>query len=169
MWTHPGKKLMFMGAEIAQVREWNHDRSLDWDLLDLPLHAGMQGVVRDLNVLYRDTPALHRKDCEEDGFRWVVLDDREHSVFAYLRFGREGDKPVLVACNFTPVPRPDYRVGVPQGGYWREMLNTDAAVYGGSNIGNGGGVMADAIEYDGLPASVLLTLPPLATVILQAA
>jgi 1,4-alpha-glucan branching enzyme len=168
MWSHPGKKLLFMGAEIAQVREWNHDRSLDWELLDQPLHAGMQLAVRDLNRLYRDLPALHRKDCESDGFRWVVLDDRERSVFAYLRLGREGDKPVLVVCNFTPVPRAAYRVGVPQGGYWREMINTDAAIYGGSNLGNGGGAMAEEVAWDDLPCSLSLTLPPLATLILQA-
>jgi 1,4-alpha-glucan branching enzyme len=168
MWTHPGKKLLFMGAEIAQVREWNHDRSLDWDLLDQPLHAGVQMTVRDLNRLYRETPALHRKDCEGDGFRWVVLDDREQSVFAYLRFGGTDDEPALIVCNFTPVPRLGYRFGVPQGGYWREMLNTDAGIYGGSNVGNSGGVMAEEIECDGFSASLLLTVPPLATVIFKA-
>jgi 1,4-alpha-glucan branching enzyme len=168
MWSHPGKKLIFMGAEIAQWREWNHDASLDWHLLDAPLHSGMQRLVRDLNNVYRATPALYRKDSEGDGFRWVVIDDREQSVFVYLRFGDAGDAPVLVACNFTPVPRHGYRVGLPHAGYWREILNTDAEIYGGSNVGNGGGLMADAVESHGLPASMALDLPPLATIMFQA-
>jgi 1,4-alpha-glucan branching enzyme len=169
MWTHPGKKLLFMGGEIAQWREWNHDTGLDWFLLDDPCHAGVQALVRDLNLAYRGLPALHRKDASVDGFRWVVLDDSEHSVFAFLRFGDHGDAPVLVVCNFTPVPRSSYRVGVPCAGDWREHLNTDATIYGGSNMGNGGWVAADQQGSHGLPASLSLTLPPLATIVLQAA
>jgi 1,4-alpha-glucan branching enzyme len=168
MWSHPGKKLIFMGAEIAQHREWNHDRSLDWYLLDEPAHIGMQLLVRDLNHLYRETPALHRKDCEADGFAWVVMDDREQSVFAYLRFGADGDKPVLIVCNFTPIPRLIYRIGVPFAGFWREILNTDAGIYGGSNVGNGGGAVAEEVASHAQPASLNLSLPPLATVMFQA-
>ncbi len=167
MWTHPGKKLMFMGGEFAQDREWNHDRGLDWFLLDQPAHQGVQSLLRDLNDRYRDMPALHRRDCEPEGFRWVVMDDADQSVFAFLRQGAEGDAPALVLCNFTPVPRHAYRVGVPGGGFWAERLNTDAGVYGGSNIGNGGGVAAEAEPAHGLPFSVVLTLPPLATLVLQ--
>ena len=169
MWTHPGKKLLFMGGEFAQEREWNHDSELDWHLLDDPRHAGVQLLVRDLNRLYRATPALHRKDSEGDGFRWVVLDDRANSVFAYLRFGGPDDRPVLAVCNFTPVPRLSYRVGVPQGGGWREVLNSDAAIYGGSNMGNGGWAEAAPQASNDLPASLTLTLPPLATIVLEAA
>jgi 1,4-alpha-glucan branching enzyme len=169
MWTHPGKKLIFMGGEIAQDREWNHDRPLDWWLLDRPENIGVQSVLRDLNQVYRDHPALHRHDCDSSGFRWVVGGDREQSVFAYLRFGDAGDRPVLVVCNFTPVPRIGYRLGVPQGGHWREIMNTDAGIYGGSNLGNGGGVTADDQSWGDFPASVSLTLPPLSTVIFEVA
>jgi 1,4-alpha-glucan branching enzyme len=168
MWTHPGKKLIFMGGEIAQVREWNHDGSIDWWLLDQPEHAGMQRLVRDLNTVYRKIPALHVKDCDGNGFRWVVLDDRDQSVFAYLRLGREGDKPALVVCNFTPVPRFGYRLGVPVAGGWREVMNTDAGIYGGSNLGNGGWVQAEETGWGDWPATLSLTLPPLATVVLEA-
>jgi 1,4-alpha-glucan branching enzyme len=168
MWTHPGKKLLFMGGEFAQWREWNHDAGLDWFLLDEPRHCGVRDVVRDLNAAYRALPALHARDCDHEGFRWVVLDDAGQSVFAYLRFGNSGDAPVLVVCNFTPVPRYDYRVGVPVGGRWREVLNTDAATYGGANLGNAGGVATTDVASHGLPASVALMLPPLATIILVA-
>jgi 1,4-alpha-glucan branching enzyme len=168
MWTHPGKKLLFMGGEIAQVREWNHDRSLDWGLLENPLHGGVQKVLRDLNALYRDTPALHRLDCDETGFRWVVLHDVEQSVFAYLRLGNDDDPPALVVCNFTPVPRHGYRLGVPRGGRWREVLNTDAGIYGGGNLGNCGQVFAEPGPMHDLPESVSILLPPLATVIFVA-
>jgi len=169
MWTHPGKKLLFMGGEFAQEQEWNHDRGLDWFLLDRPNHARVQALALDLNRVYRDNPALHRKDCEPDGFRWVVLDDRDQSVFAYLRFGNPEDPPILAVCNFTPVPRHGYRVGVPRGGAWHEILNTDAAEYGGANLGNMGEVEAEDMASHGLGASLTLTLPPLATVILRAA
>lgn len=166
MWGYPGKKLLFMGGEFAQDREWNHDVGLDWHLLDDPMHAGMQRLVRDLNHLYRSIPALHRGDCRGDGFRWVVVDDQENSVFAWLRFTPDGGAPVLMVCNFTPVPRHDYRVGVPQGGVWVERLNTDGAAYGGSNLGNAGHLQADAAPRHGLVASLALTLPPLATLVL---
>jgi 1,4-alpha-glucan branching enzyme len=168
MWTHPGKKLVFMGGEFAQVREWNHDAGLDWFLLDQLEHRGVQSLLADLNAAYRRVPALHKRDCDPAGFRWVVIDDFGQSVFAYLRLGAEGDPPVLVVCNFTPMPRHAYRVGVPSGGTWREIVNTDAALYGGSNMGNCGAVKAEPIASHDMPASLLLTLPPLATLILLA-
>ena len=168
MWTHPGKKLLFMGCEIAQLREWNHDQGLDWHLLDDPNHRGVQTLVGDLNKLYSSLPALHERDCSPDGFRWVVLDDADQSVYAYLRLSGTEASPVLVVCNFTPVPRYGYRLGVPQGGAWREVMNTDAAIYGGSNVGNAGSVIADDVPSHNLPASLLLTLPPLSTIVLTA-
>ena len=168
MWGHPGKKLLFMGGEIAQWAEWNHDASLHWHLLGNPMHAGMQRLVRDLNAVYRATPALYCRDAEAEAFRWVVLDHAEQSVFAFLRFGHDGDPPALVVCNFTPVPRVAYRLGVCQGGAWAEKLNSDAAIYGGGNLGNDGAVQAEAVASHGLPMSVVLTLPPLATLILEA-
>jgi 1,4-alpha-glucan branching enzyme len=172
MWTHPGKKLLFMGCEIAQRREWNHDASLDWHLLDHPAHAGMQRLTRDLNRLYTGEAALHAHDCDAAGFRWVIGDDRAQSVFAYLRLDdpqhdHPGSPPMLVVCNFTPVPRHDYRIGVPRPGRWREVLNSDASEYGGSGMGNAGEVHATENPTHGLPASVLLTLPPLATLVFR--
>ncbi len=169
MWTHPGKKLLFMGGEFAQEHEWNHDAELGWHLLDDACHAGVQRTVRDLNRLYRDLPALHRRDAEGDGFRWVVLDDRANSVFAFLRCGGPDDRPALTVCNFTPVPRLSYRLGVPCGGGWREVFNSDAEIYGGSNMGNGGWVEAAAEPHGDFPATLALILPPLATIVLQAA
>ncbi len=166
MWTYPGKKLMFMGGEFAQDREWNHDIGLDWFLLDDPKHAGTQALVRDLNHAYRGHPALHEGDCDPAGFRWVVVDDAGNSVFAYLRQSPAGGKPALVVCNFTPVPRHEYRIGVPEAGAWSEALNTDAAGYGGSNLGNTGALHAEATPAHGFSASLSLTLPPLATLIL---
>jgi 1,4-alpha-glucan branching enzyme len=168
MWTHPGRKLIFMGGEFAQDREWNHDTGLDWHLLDDPMHKGVQSLIRDLNAAYRGNPALHALDSTPDGFRWVVMDDADQSVFAYLRLGRAGDPAVLVVCNFTPVPRFHYRVGVPVGGQWREIVNTDASVYGGSGLGNSGSVQADEHAIHGHPASLSLTLPPLSTLVLRA-
>jgi 1,4-alpha-glucan branching enzyme len=167
MWTYPGKKLLFMGGEFAQDREWNHDIGLDWFLLDDRKHSGVQALVRDLNQAYRALPALHEGDCDPAGFRWVIVDDADNSVFAYLRQSLSGAPPALVVCNFTPVPRLGYRIGVPQAGTWEERLNTDAAVYGGSNMGNAGAVQATDYPQHGLPASLLLALPPLATLILQ--
>ena len=166
MWTHPGKKLLFMGSEFGQEREWNHDHGLDWHLLDHADHRGVQTLVKDLNAAYCSNPALHRLDCSPEGFRWVVMEDAEQSIFAYLRRGGDETPDVLVICNFTPVPRYGYRLGVPMGGAWREILNTDAAAYGGANIGNGGGLLADGKPMHDLPASLAVTIPPLATLIL---
>ena len=166
MWTHPGKKLLFMGSEIAQWREWNHDTGLDWSLLDTPANRGVQLLLRDLNAVYRSEPALHTRDTEHDGFRWVVLNDSDQSVFAWLRYGRWGQRPALVVCNFTPVVRHGYAVGVSQAGEWQELLNSDAARYGGSNAGNHGAVTGTDVPMHDQPASLTLTLPPLSTLIL---
>ena len=163
MWGYPGKKLLFMGQEFAQRREWSEARPLDWDLLDHAPHRGVRQAVRDLNLLYRSRPALHARDCEPDGFSWAIVDDRANSVFAWLRRAPDAD-PVAVVANFTPVPRPDYRVPLPQAGRWREIINTDAADYGGSGMGNGGFVEARA-DGGGLAATMLL--PPLATIMLE--
>ncbi len=167
MWGHPGKKLLFMGGEFAQDSEWSHERSLDWHLLDDHMHRGVQSLVRDLNRLYRATPALHVYDAEGRGFEWVDASDNEASVLSFLRWGREGDRPVLVVCNFTPVPRENYRIGVPSGGRWVERINTDSHDYGGSGVGNGGEVAANDISWHGRPYSLNLTLPPLGTLILE--
>jgi len=160
MWGHPGKKLLFMGGEFGQVREWTHEASLEWHVLQYPVHAGVQRWVADLNRAYRETPALHRKDFSQDGFRWVSRADWEESVIAFLRETPDAP-PVLVVCNFTPVPRENYRVGVPRGGYWREILNSDAPYYGGSGLGNYGGVEAAPMPYESYSHSLALTLPPL--------
>ncbi|HEY3700148.1 MAG TPA: 1,4-alpha-glucan branching protein GlgB [Spongiibacteraceae bacterium] len=161
MWFQPGKKLLFMGGEFAQQREWNHDAPLDWSALDDPLHRGIQQLVRDLNHIYRHYPAAHVFDNDSRGFQWIVGDDSANCVFAFCRYG-ESVPPLLVICNFTPVPRHGYRIGVPRAGFWRELLNTDAALYGGSNIGNGGGVYSEPVPSHQHSDSLLLTAPPLA-------
>ena len=166
MWTHPGKKLLFMGQEFAQEREWNHDQSLDWHLLDDPMHAGVRALIRDLNRLYREEPALHRLDCDPAGFEWIDTSDAEASVLVYMRKGGDGTRPVVIICNMTPVVRSDYQIGVPSGGRWRELLNSDAETYGGSNAGNFGHLNALDQGCHGRPASLRLTLPPLATLVL---
>ena len=163
MWAHPGKKLLFMGGEIAQRREWNHDGSIEWDLLDDAQHRGVQKLVRDLNALYAARPALHKLDADPAGFSWLVTDDRDNGVFAFLRWPGDGGAPVLVVSNFTPVRREDYRIGVPFAGWWNELLNTDAADYAGSNAGNGGGAQTDGEWANGHAQSLRLTLPPLST------
>lgn len=165
-WAHPGKKLLFMGGEFGQKREWNHDSSLDWHLLAQPEHEGIRRWVADLNACYVATPALHQRDFDAEGFAWVDCQDVAASVLAFLRQALAAP-PVLVVANFTPVPRYGYRVGVPQGGYWRERLNSDAACYGGSNLGNAGGVWAEDVPAHGRAHSLALTLPPLAVLYLE--
>ncbi|HWB50821.1 MAG TPA: 1,4-alpha-glucan branching protein GlgB [Stellaceae bacterium] len=166
MWTHPGKKLVFMGGEFAQEREWNHDIGLDWQLFDDPLHAGVHRLVRDLNRLYRGTPALYQRDAEGDGFAWIDANNGAESVVSYLRRGADDPTAIaVVVCNFTPVPRHGYRIGVPYAGSYRERINTDARDYGGSGIGNAGGVAADPQPMHGHPYSLNLNLPPLAALI----
>ncbi len=167
MWAHPGKKLLFMGDEIAQEREWNHDGEVDWFLLSDPNHAGIQRLVRDLNGLYQREPALHVRDSRPEGFRWIIGDDRANSVFAFLRQGAADDRPILVVSNMTPVPRWNYRIGVPQAGLWREIANTDSRFYGGSDVGNSGTVGTAMVPMHGETQSLELTLPPLATIMLS--
>ncbi|TRZ54784.1 MAG: 1,4-alpha-glucan branching protein GlgB [Rhodocyclaceae bacterium] len=167
MWAHPGKKLMFMGGEFGQRREWAHDESLEWHVLQYPLHAGLQRWMGDLNRCYRAEPALYQKDFSGDGFSWVDFQDWEDSVISFLRHGRKPEDSVLVVCNFTPVPRQNYIVGVPGGGYWREILNSDAAYYGGSGIGNLGGVEASPVAVHGHYHALSLALPPLGVVYLK--
>jgi 1,4-alpha-glucan branching enzyme len=164
MWTHPGKKLLFMGGEFAQPGEWNHDASLDWHLLSNERNGGMQKLVKDLNRLYRTLPALHELDCDGAGFAWIAHDLAEDSVLLFERRGRDGQS-VAVACNFTPALRENYRIGLPSGGSWREVLNTDAADYGGSGAGNMGMVEAEAVGCHGRDHSAAVTLPPLAVTV----
>ncbi|HEX6502934.1 MAG TPA: 1,4-alpha-glucan branching protein GlgB [Terriglobales bacterium] len=169
MYAQPGKKLLFMGGEFAQWREWAHDTSLDWNLVDRPMHSGMQKWVEMLNRNYRTEPALHALDTDAAGFEWVDCCDTAASVLSLLRKGQSPNDMVLVVGNFTPVPRVSYRIGVPTGGYWRELLNSDGREYGGSGMGNMGGVQAEAVAAHGRPYSVNLTLPPLAILFLRPA
>ncbi|MEF3696076.1 1,4-alpha-glucan branching protein GlgB [Desulfolutivibrio sp.] len=166
MYAHPGKKLLFMGAEIAQWSEWNHDAEIDWRLLEYRHHRGVMTWVRDLNDLYRREPALHERDFEPSGFEWVDFRDAEASVVAFLRKGARPQNMVLGVFNFTPVARPAYRVGVPMGGVWTELLNSDADVYGGSGLGNAGAVAAQDAPGHGHPYSLEMVLPPLSAVLL---
>ncbi len=167
MWGHPGKKLLFMGQEFAQPAEWNHDRSLDWHLLDDRRHAGMRALIRDLNRLYRASPALHELDCESHGFEWIDANAAEESIFAWIRHGKEGAPPVVVVCNFTPVERGAWRLGVPVAGRWAERLNSDAADYGGQGRGNLGGVASQPAASHGRSNSIEIVLPPLSTLIFE--
>jgi 1,4-alpha-glucan branching enzyme len=170
MWAQPGKKLLFQGGEIGQYDEWAHDRSVDWHLLgDNALHVDLMTLVMELNRLYRNEPALHVHDAGLSGFEWVDANDDDNSVFSFLRKGRDWKDVILVVLNCTPVPRHDYRIGVPFGGTWRELLNTDAAAFGGSGMGNLGAVTADDVHCHGRPASLRLTLPPLAALYLKPA
>ncbi len=165
MYAHPGKKLLFMGDELGQTREWNHDRALDWDLLSESSHAGLQRLVRDLNRLYAATPALHKLDCEPAGFAWIELHDRERSVVAFTRRGGNVSQEVVAVCNFTPVPHERYRIGVARPGRYLELLNTDAEIYGGSNVGNLGGVRSQPVPSHGLAHSIAISVPPLGVVL----
>ncbi|MEX1034025.1 MAG: 1,4-alpha-glucan branching protein GlgB [Cellvibrionaceae bacterium] len=167
MWGHPGKKLLFMGGELAQRNEWNHDQQMDWAALNHPLHSGVSRWIADLNDFYRQESALHSSDADETGFSWIVGDDKANSVFAFVRKGTvESAPPVLVVANLTPVPRYDYQLGVPRLGIWHEALNSDSDFYGGSNLGNGGDVVSVLEPRHGQSFSLSLTLPPLATLFL---
>ncbi len=163
-YLHPGKKLLFMGGEFGQWNEWNHESSLDWHLLEQPAHHGLQRFVQDLNRLHRSEPAAHRRDFSDDGFAWVDLHDAERSILSFLRNSGALRDSVLAVCNFTPLPRDNYRVGVPCGGHWREILNSDATLYGGSGQGNLGGLDATPVAMHGHYHSLCLTLPPLSIV-----
>jgi 1,4-alpha-glucan branching enzyme len=168
MYAHPGKKLLFMGGEFGQYREWNFDGSLDWNLLDYAPHRKLRDFVHDLNKLYQAEPALHEVDFSWEGFQWIDLHDVDQSALSFLRRAKADDvaqaECLVIAANFTPVPREGYRVGVPAPGFYRELLNSDAEAYGGSNMGNKGGLPADEIPWQGQPCSILITLPPLAVV-----
>ena len=165
MWGQPGKKLLFMGQEFGQGKEWNHDQSLDWHLTDHPLHAGVMQWVADLNHLLRSHPAMYELDHDPEGFQWIDFTDATNSVLSFARRDKRG-RWIVFLFNFTPVVRHGYRVGVPASGWWRELLNSDAEAYGGSGVGNGGGVDTDGVPQHAQPDSVRLTLPPLATVVL---
>jgi 1,4-alpha-glucan branching enzyme len=166
-WAQPGKKLLFMGGEFGQGSEWSHEKSLDWHLLGYPLQAGVARCVRDLNTLMRSEPALHELDCDPRGFAWVDCHDWEQSVIAFLRRASSTDAQLLVVCNFTPIPRLYYRVGVPRAGTWVEAFNSDAREYAGSGHGNLGAVEAEPTPWQGHPFSVQLTLPPLGALYLK--
>ena len=167
MYTYPGKKLLFMGSEFAQYNEWDCNRQLDWWLLDFPEHRQIKDCVAALNRLYRSEPALYQLDFEPAGFRWVDFSDADGGVISYLRKGHQDEDTVLVVLNLTPVPRPDYRIGAPRPGFYREIFNSDSTLYGGGNLGNLGGRHTDAIPMHGFRQSLNLMLPPLAAVILK--
>jgi 1,4-alpha-glucan branching enzyme len=169
MWAFPGKKLLFMGQEFGQWKEWDFHIELDWPLLgpDHPFNRGVRDCVRDLNRLYRTEPSLHARDCEQEGFKWIVVDDAKQSIYAWIRMGAPDDVPLAAITNFTSIPRENYAIGLPYAGIWREVMNTDATLYGGSGVGNLGAVTASAKSSHGFPASALVTVPPLATVYLR--
>jgi 1,4-alpha-glucan branching enzyme len=167
MFGHPGKKLNFMGGEFGQTREWNHDHSLDWHLLDFAPHQGLQQLVRDLNRVYRSEPSLHEVDVRHEGFSWIDCNDHESSVVSFVRRSNNPADFTVFVLNFTPVIRPIYRLGVPEAGHYRELINTDAGVYGGSNVGNLGGIDTEDIPTHGYEHSVSLVLPPLACLVLK--
>jgi len=169
MFAHPGKKLLFMGCDIGQTEEWNHNESLPWHLLQWPIHHRFQTFVKELNWLYRRETALHQVDDEYSGFDWIDFHDSESSIISFLRFARDREDFLVFVCNFTPVVRRDYRIGVPRAGRYGEIFNSDAEMFGGSNVGNGGGVIADPVATHGRPASISITLPPLAVVVFKPA
>jgi 1,4-alpha-glucan branching enzyme len=164
MYAQPGKKLLFMGGELGQWREWAHDESLEWHLLNYSAHSGVKRWVEDLNRFYREQPALHGLDFEQAGFEWIDCSDVEHSVVSFIRKGKSPDDLLLVACNFTPTTHLDYGVGVPRAGFWRELLNSDSGEYGGSGQGSPGEEETASIPLHGRSHSLTITLPPLATV-----
>jgi len=164
---HPGKKLHFMGVEFGQRSEWNHDAELDWRALDEPLHAGLSRWVRDLNQLYRATAPLLSSDSDPHGFEWIDCNDHERSLVSFIRRGPDPNDVLLFVCNFTPVPRLDEPIGVPVGGRWTELLNSDATVYGGSGVGNRGGLCSDAVGHHGRPHRLRVSAPPLGVVVFR--
>jgi 1,4-alpha-glucan branching enzyme len=167
MWTHPGKKILFMGSELAQWHEWNYDSELQWDLLQWDTHRGMQRLVGDLNKLVQREPALHQVDFQGDGFEWIDCMNAGDSVLGYVRKAKDPNDFLVICCNFTPVVR-EYRMGVPKPGYYREVFNSDSAYYAGSNVGNFPGLLADShLPHHGRPASILVKLPPLSTVVFK--
>jgi 1,4-alpha-glucan branching enzyme len=169
MFGQPGKKLLFMGVEFGQWDEWYHEKSLDWHLLEYPPHIGVKKWVEDLNRMYRQEPALYESDLESEGFRWIDCTDVDHSVVSFLRQGKHTNDLILVVANFTPETHVNYRVGAPRAGYWQEILNGDAPIYGGSGQGNMGGLETTPIPQHGYSDSLNLILPPLATVFFKSA
>jgi 1,4-alpha-glucan branching enzyme len=167
MFGHPGKKLLFMGCDIGQTEEWNHDVSLPWHLLQWAPHYTLQNFVKELNWLYRREPAMFQVDNDFSGFEWIDFRDAESSIISFLRYAKDRDDFLVFACNFTPIPRHNYRIGVPRAGYYQEIFNSDAEMFGGSNLGNGGAAHADEIPDHGRPASISITLPPLGVVIFK--
>ena len=167
MWTHPGKKLLFMGCEFAQGAEWNHDQSLDWHLTDIDWHSGVQQLIKDLNRVYRDYGQLHQLDCSAEGFEWIDGGNEEQSIFIYVRYGHDKESPLVIINNFTPTPHQDFRVGMPKSGNWREIINTDASQYQGSNLLNEATLATEAVESHGREQSITIQIPPLATLILE--
>jgi 1,4-alpha-glucan branching enzyme len=167
MWTHPGKKLLFMGSEIGNPWEWSSDLSVPWNLLEYDVHKKLQTLVYDLNALYRNEPALHEVDFHYAGFEWIDFHDADHSIISFIRRPEAGDGFVVVCCNFTPVPREKYRIGVPDAGFYDEVLNTDSEAYGGSNMGNSGIVSSDPAPAHGRLQSIEITLPPQAVVVFR--
>ncbi len=167
MWAHPGKKLLFMGSEFGQWQEWNHESGLEWGALKAPNHQGLQRSVRDLNRLYQNEPALYENDFEESGFEWIDANDKDNSVLSFIRRARSSNEFLVIVSNFTPIPRKNYRIGVPQSGNYQEVFNSDSAAYWGSNVGNDGGQAADSISMHGHPQSLSLIVPPLATIMLK--
>ncbi len=167
MWAHPGKQLLFMGGEIGQFDEWSHDRSVDWHLVDHPEHAGIQRLVRDINVVYREKPALHERDVSPEGFRWIDAGNADQNVISFIRYDAHGHPGLVCVANFSPVVYDDFRVGLPLEGHWREVINSDADVYGGANVRNWGGVVAEGNAWHGQPFSAVMTLPPLGVLWLE--
>ena len=167
MYAHPGKKLLFMGSEFGQWREWNHDQSLDWHLLEYPTHASLHKYVRELNRQYRTQPPLYQVDFDGSGFHWIDCHDHENSVISLVRFAKDPRDFLVAVINFTPVPRFDYRIGVPEPGYYVELLNSDSTYFGGSNVGNHGGVPSELVGAHGFPHSLRLALPPLGCLFLK--
>ena len=166
-YLQPGKKLLFMGCELGQWHEWQHEGELDWALVGQHLHDGLRQLVGDLNALYRREPCLYERDFDPDGFQWLQCDDWQNSVFAFVRHGKQPGDMIVCVLNFTPVPRPDYRVGVPAAGYYGEILNSDAGIYGGANLGNLGGTHSDPLPMHGCQQSISIQLPPLAMVLFK--
>ena len=164
MYAQAGQKMLFMGSEIAQEHEWNHDASLDWHLNNLEENRGLQNLVRDLNRIYRSEPAMYELNCVPEGFEWIDANDSQQSTMSFMRKGKNPEDTIVCVFNFTPVVRGNYRVGVPYGGFWKEILNTDSTEYAGSGVGNLGGVEASDVQMHGREHSLLITLPPLAAV-----
>jgi 1,4-alpha-glucan branching enzyme len=164
MYAHPGKKLMFMGSEFGQWSEWNHERSLDWHLNDFESHQGLHKWMKDVNATYKKYPSLYEVDFEPEGFKWLDANDSENSILSFVRYGKDQSNPVIVICNFTPIPRYNYLVGVPEEGYWKEILNSDAKIYGGSGHGNFGGIETNPVSYHNEYQSINVVLPPLGLV-----